>query len=407
MKRVAILSIIVLTTLLLAIAPGCIEPTFELSNLTVSPQEVEVGQSTTISVDVIHTGGPEGTYLVILKIDGVQVDDQNVAVASGATQSASFTVTKEEPGSYIIAVNGLTKTLRVLKPAEFKTETLVVSPTEVLAGWSATVTVDVTNIGEVKDDYEVTLKVDDKAVETKKVTVAAGATETVSFTLLEDKEGTYNLSVNGLSGTLTVKEGALPTLHIGDQWVFRMIEEGTAYTMTKTVTGEEEVNGKDCYVVQVTFDPEWCGWIPERTEWWEKARPNNVILRWQFSAELEGATVTSTSRFSKATTGSPLWPMKVGNELTERVTIDKTDERLGRTITDKEEFTYRIKIEAIETITTPAGNFKCFKMVFYDGGEAINELWYSDQAKQTVKEKNLITDYSLELLSYSVKDGAL
>lgn len=404
MKR-AIVGIIVLIALLLAVAPGCVEPTFELSNLAVSPQEVEVGQSATISVDVIHTGGPEGIYLTVLKIDGVQIDDQSVTVAPGATQSASFIVAKEEPGSYTVEVNGLMASLKVLKPAEFKTEALVVSPTEVLAGWSATVTVDATNIGEVQGDCEVILKVNNKAVETKKVTVAAGATETVSFTLLEDEGGSYNLSVNGLSATLTVKEGALPTLHIGDQWVYRMMDEGVAYTRTETITGEERVDGKDCYVVQVIYDPEWGGWIPERTEWWEKATGD--MLRWQFSAEPNGATVNRTWSYSRTKTGSPNWPIAVGNEFTQTTTIDKTDVKLGKTYTSRAEFTSRVKVEVKETITTSAGDFRCFKIVIYQGGKAISEGWYSDKVKNVVKWKSLTTEDGAELLSRDVKDGGL
>ena len=176
MKRLAILCIIVLTALLLVIAPSCAEAIFEPSNLTVSPQKVEPGKSATISVDISNTGGAEGTYLVILKIDGVQVDDQNVTVAPEATETVSFTIAKEEPGSYTIDVNGLTATLTVLKalkPAEFKVESLIVSPAEVITGRSSTVTVDVTNIGEIKGDYEVTLRVNDEVTETKKVTLAA------------------------------------------------------------------------------------------------------------------------------------------------------------------------------------------------------------------------------------------
>jgi len=120
MNKLAIVCIIVLTTILAAIAPSCAEAVFELSNLTISPQEVETGQSATISVDITNTGA-EGTCPVILKIDGVQTDIQNVTVGPGATQQASFTVTREDVGSYTVEINGLAATLKVLKSAEFKT----------------------------------------------------------------------------------------------------------------------------------------------------------------------------------------------------------------------------------------------------------------------------------------------
>ncbi len=208
MNRVAKLGIIFLSAVLLATVSGCAEPTFGVSNLTVSPQEVKSGQSTTISVDITNPGGAEGTYTAILKIDGVQTDVQDVTVSPGANQQAIFIFTGEQVGTHSIDINGLTATLKVLKPlkpAEFRVESLVVSPSEVVKGKSNTVTVEVTNIGEVEGDYQVTLRVNDEVTETKKVTIAAGGTETVSFTLLEEQQGTYAVDVDGLSDTFTVK----------------------------------------------------------------------------------------------------------------------------------------------------------------------------------------------------------
>ena len=92
-----------------------------------------------------------------------------------------------------------------LKPAEFKIESLAVSPTEVTTGRSCTATVEVTNISEVAGEYEVILKVNDEIAETKVVNVDAGVTETISFTLYELKSGTYTIGVEGLTETLVVE----------------------------------------------------------------------------------------------------------------------------------------------------------------------------------------------------------
>ncbi|MFC1959040.1 hypothetical protein ACFLV6_03940, partial [Chloroflexota bacterium] len=129
-------------------------------------------QSTAISVDVSNIGGAEGTYTVILEIDGVQTDTQDVMVGPETTQQVSFIAAIKGAGIRTIDVNDLTTTLKVLKPAEFKTERLVVSPTEVVAGRSCTVTIDVTYIGEVEGDYEVCLRLDGEVAEIKEVTFA-------------------------------------------------------------------------------------------------------------------------------------------------------------------------------------------------------------------------------------------
>ena len=97
------------------------------------------------------------------------------------------------------------------KPAEFTVASLSISDDEIERYRSCTVTVDVTNIGEVEGDYEVTLCVDDEIVETKQVTLGGGATETVNFSFSESESGTYDIDVNGLSGTLKVKASPPPS----------------------------------------------------------------------------------------------------------------------------------------------------------------------------------------------------
>jgi predicted secreted hydrolase len=93
-------------------------------------------------------------------------------------------------------------------PAEFELSNLAISPTEVEIGQTVTVTVDVENVGDVVGTKTLTLKVDGVEVETKDVVVEGGKTETVSFTLVPDAEGTYSIEIDGLSGSLTVKAPA-------------------------------------------------------------------------------------------------------------------------------------------------------------------------------------------------------
>ena len=50
------------------------------------------------------------------------------------------------------------------------------------------------------------------------------------------------------------KEGQLPTWEVGDQWVWSYEMEGMAYTITEEITGEETVEGRVCYVIDMSFD---------------------------------------------------------------------------------------------------------------------------------------------------------
>lgn len=95
--------------------------------------------------------------------------------------------------------------------AEFKVKSLTVSPAEVTVGKSYRVIVDVANIGEIAGEYEVILRVNDDIEETQQITLAAGATGTVNFILLEEQRGTYRVNVDGQSGTLIVKASPIIT----------------------------------------------------------------------------------------------------------------------------------------------------------------------------------------------------
>jgi len=248
-----------LVLLLLLTVSSCAKPAaFEVSNLTVTPQEVQTDQPATVSVEVANTGAAEGTYTVILTLDGVQAEQQQVTVGPRATQRATFSVTREQAGSCAVDVNGLRATLMVkepppvLKPAEFELANLVIEPGEVTSGGSSEISVEVTNIGEEAGDYEVVLTVDGQIVESRKLSVDAGETETVSFGLTEEP-GTHAVDVNGLTATLVVDEPPKPArftvsgLTVSPDWV----ATGESVTVSVDVRNTGEVRGEHQVVLKV------------------------------------------------------------------------------------------------------------------------------------------------------------
>lgn len=90
------------------------------------------------------------------------------------------------------------------KPAEFEVNALNISPTEVVKGEPATVTIDVGNTGGSEGTYIATLTIDGVETESKEITLAAGSTETVVFTVTKDTPGTYRVELGELSGILKV-----------------------------------------------------------------------------------------------------------------------------------------------------------------------------------------------------------
>jgi hypothetical protein len=182
---------------------------FELSSLSISPAEVEIGEEVVISVTVLNTGEQSGNYEVTLKIDNVVVATEEIIyLAGGADQKVTFTISRDAPDTYAVNVNGLSGTLVVravpLKPAAFSISNLTISPVEVITAGSVTISAMVVNTGELEGSHTVTLKINGVAEETKEVTLAAGASKTVSFIVSKDTPGSYEAEIDVQTGEFTI-----------------------------------------------------------------------------------------------------------------------------------------------------------------------------------------------------------
>ena len=199
--------------------PPVIPAAFETSSLSISPAEVVIGEEVTIAVLVANTGGEAGSYQVTLVINDLVEATKEVTVRAGLSKEVTFSVTREEAGSYTVAVDGLSGSftvvapLIVLEPAAFSVSSLSVSPRlEVEPGETVTITVSVANTGGESGSYTVVLKIDGVKEAEERVTIAAGESQTVSFSVTREEAGTYFVDVSGLTGSFTVKEEVVPVV---------------------------------------------------------------------------------------------------------------------------------------------------------------------------------------------------
>jgi uncharacterized repeat protein (TIGR01451 family) len=90
---------------------------FLLNNLAISLSRSEVwefltfvvttGEDATITVEVMNIGGKGGNYTAFLKLDGVIVATQKVSLEPGQTETITFNIGPNEPGTYQVEVGGL------------------------------------------------------------------------------------------------------------------------------------------------------------------------------------------------------------------------------------------------------------------------------------------------------------
>jgi len=96
-------------------------------------------------------------------------------------------------------------------PAAFTASELNITPAEVNIGGNVTISVLVTNTGDLTGSYEVGLVIADTIIATEEVSLAGGESQTVTFTTYKDFAGTYEVGIDELSGTFIVKAALTPT----------------------------------------------------------------------------------------------------------------------------------------------------------------------------------------------------
>ena len=205
--------------LTIASAPPPLPASFVVADLTVSPAQVEPGETVTIEAEVTNSGGSTGDYTATLKINGTIVDSVSLTLDPGEDQIVSFTIAKETTGTYTVQLAGLEGTFIVTEPTEpvppeapasFECSSLSISPVEVNVGETVSISVLVANTGEEEGSYATTLKINGVVEANKDITLDAGASEKVTFILAKDIAGSYSVEINGLSGSFIVREEQEP-----------------------------------------------------------------------------------------------------------------------------------------------------------------------------------------------------
>jgi len=190
--------------------PPPVPAAFSVTNLSVTPLEVEPGETVTIIVLVANTGGEAGSYQVNLVINDLVEATKEVTVRAGLSKEVTFSVTREEAGSYTVTVDGQSGSFTVApvvvlpEPAAFSVSYLSFSPLEVEPGEAVTITVLVANTGGESGSYTVVLKIDGVKEAEETVTLAAGESQDVSFSATREEPGNYTVTVDGWSGSFTV-----------------------------------------------------------------------------------------------------------------------------------------------------------------------------------------------------------
>lgn len=188
-------------------SPYASRPIFSVSNLTISPNQVKAGQPVTIGALVTNSGNEVGRYSLVLRINGIVEGITELTLQPGASQAASFTVVKDTGGDYYAEVDGLGGSFTVvpLSPASFSVSNLIISPDRVKQGETVNISATVTNSGEVSGTYSVVLKIKGTVEGVEEVHLGPNSSERVTFSVVKNTPGFYNVELEGLTGRFVVE----------------------------------------------------------------------------------------------------------------------------------------------------------------------------------------------------------
>jgi hypothetical protein len=188
-------------------------PALSLGEVTVEPYFLDGGDSFELSAEVTNLGFSQGDYTAVLTLsDGTQAS-QALALAAGATETLVLSAVKSAPGlSTGLLEIGRASAEVVVNPIALSN--LTIKPLEPAPDENIRVQVEAANLSTETVTASLALSVDGVVETTQSLTLAGGASETVTFLVSRDVEASYELTVGNLSQSFTVAS-PLPLTLIG------------------------------------------------------------------------------------------------------------------------------------------------------------------------------------------------
>jgi hypothetical protein len=81
-------------------------PTVSVRSASLSATKVAPGIPITVTANVVNTGTVNGASSIRVYVNGELENSQGITVNSGASTPVTFTVTRNEPGTYSVYVGG-------------------------------------------------------------------------------------------------------------------------------------------------------------------------------------------------------------------------------------------------------------------------------------------------------------
>lgn len=194
----------------------------------------------------------------------------------------------------------------------------------------------------------------------------------------------------------------IPSLRIGDEWVFGWTDfENKKIIENFEIIGEEDFGDLNCYVLTSSMEPA-AKFRENVTVDGRRVLIDKATLKWmKYQLLYENVIVTAEGvqvdmAFSR-TFSEPLWPITTGKEITMEVGTRFMD------YPTVHRDTYFVKVGPVENLILPGGIFEAIRIGYEKDNLFIGEEWYSPRAKYFVRLVGMETNLPpMELKDFSL-----
>ena len=88
---------------------------FQVSNLEVTPTEVQAGEDVTVSVRITNVGGQSGTFIIPITVNQTVEGTRTVTLGPGESTATTFRVTRQTTGTYNVQIDELAAQFTVIE----------------------------------------------------------------------------------------------------------------------------------------------------------------------------------------------------------------------------------------------------------------------------------------------------
>jgi hypothetical protein len=191
---------------------------FEVDSVAFTETTITAQTEVELSAQIRNSGGESATKTVELRQDGEVIDSQEIELGAGGEQSVTFSPSTDLGlGEYeftVLTEDSESASVLTIAEGNFVVENLTPPTAEVQQGQTLTISATIVNEGPVEDTKSVELRFDGEMQDSREITLAAGAEQSVEFSGIDTSALSLDVEEHSIGTPDDEATGALTLLPV-------------------------------------------------------------------------------------------------------------------------------------------------------------------------------------------------